>query len=185
MYLKYILILLILIVVSYNIMEINAKREPFLSIGELSIGTLPGLEALDKLNEKLDRLNNEFIGKISNVQQILLDIKNTDDKLLEQRMDSIYKNNGESLLSQGEESIVNIKTKLCGAKEGDNYVVNGLLYDDNNNSQFLNYYNMFQNAYNKDNNDVCSLRRKEKLDQLMGKINSTTDQMLRTFQACT
>ena len=98
MYIKYILILLILMVVSYNIMDINKKRETFL-IGELGIGTLPGMEALDKLNEKLDRLNNEFIGKISNVQQILLDIKNTDDKLLEQRMDSIYKNNGESLLS--------------------------------------------------------------------------------------
>ena len=182
MYVKYLLFMIILILVMYNVAWCEGKTyEKF-----ISLDSLPGVKELTDIRDEVKTLNNQYLGKISNIENILNEIKDTNNTLLEKQLDVQYKSLGESILTDDPMiSLESFKVRLCGEKEDDRMVSSSpLSHESGDSSMLLNKYIQYKEDYNKDNSRSCSLNKKEEIEKVIGKLKKMLDQMDTALYPC-
>lgn len=182
MYLKYLLFMIILVLVMYRI--VRCERNTYERF--ISLNNLPGVKELTDVRDEVKNLNNEYLDKIRNIENILKQIQDTNNTLLEKQVDVQYKSLGESILTDDPMiSMESFKVRLCGEKEEDRVISSSpLAHESGDSSMLLDQYIKYKDEYDKDNSRACSLKKKEEIEKVIGKLKKLLDQMDTALYPC-
>lgn len=203
MVLKYILILFILMIVLYQLTI--AHKEHFIGkfIGKVtgtvtdavtdavtedevkvSIEDISGFDKILSLNGRIESLKDTYLNKVSTIENILRSIKETDEHVLEKRLDRIYREKGEQRLKDdGLIVYEDIKSSLCGENDGDQVISISPLVNDSGKSLVIDRYNEYKDS--KDvNKSLCHSKKKQTIEEITGKLENLITQLNYTLNGC-